>query len=175
MKKEAIIHSLSTGHRAFVDFIKTLSKEEFEFSKNEKWTPGQQLEHLYLSIRPLEKILHSIDVLTQFNFGKSNGTSKEYTVLTHYYRTVLEAGAKATAPFLPKIVHYEALQELTKKLATTIESLCRNLEKFTEQELDDYFIPHPLLKNLTIREMLYFTMCHVAHHHKRTIANLNRA
>ncbi len=172
MKKETIIRSLSTSHRAFVDYVNTLSKEEFEFSKNEKWTPGQQLEHLYLSIRPLERILQSSDVLTQFNFGKSSGTSKEYAVLTHYYRTVLEAGAKATPPFLPKVVHFEALQELTKKLVTTNDSLCGNLEKFSEQELDDYFIPHPLLKNLTIREMMYFTMCHIDHHHKRTMANL---
>ncbi len=45
-----------------------------------------------------------------------------------------------------------------------MQTLCSKLEKFDEIERDTYILPHPLLGKLTIREMLYFTIYHVAHH-----------
>ncbi|NBX80802.1 MAG: DinB family protein, partial [Flavobacteriales bacterium] len=37
-------------------------------------------------------------------------------------------------------------------------------DNFTEDDLDKYVLPHPLLGKLTLREMLCFTIYHVKHH-----------
>jgi hypothetical protein len=38
------------------------------------------------------------------------------------------------------------------------------LQKWPENDLDKYRLPHPLLGKLTLREMLFFTLYHNRHH-----------
>ena len=49
-------------------------------------------------------------------------------------------------------------------LKKEVEKLVHKLDKFTEDDLDKYVLPHPLLGKLTLREMLCFTIYHVRHH-----------
>ncbi len=42
--------------------------------------------------------------------------------------------------------------------------LAAALGMWTEQELDEYQLPHPLIGNLTVREMLFFTIYHSLRH-----------
>ena len=48
-----INQKLQENHQQFVEFIQTLPEEFFTVSKNEKWTPGQQLDHIRRSVQPL--------------------------------------------------------------------------------------------------------------------------
>jgi hypothetical protein len=48
------------------------------------------------------------------------------------------------------------------------------MDKFSEAQLDEYVLPHPILGKLTIREMLYFTIYHATHHHLATLKNLEK-
>ena len=50
------------------------------------------------------------------------------------------------------------------KLFRIISSICKNLDKFSEEDLDKFILPHPLLGKLTMREMMYFTIYHAQHH-----------
>jgi len=45
-----------------------------------------------------------------------------------------------------------------QRLANAIE---RN---WTDEKLDNYLAPHPLLGKLTLRELIYFTIYHTEHH-----------
>jgi hypothetical protein len=45
--------------------------------------------------------------------------------------------------------------------------LARRIDRFSETQLDQLILPHPLLGKLTLREMLYFTIYHVQHHQKQ--------
>ena len=49
----------------------------------------------------------------------------------------------------------------------------KNIDKLDEEDLDNYILPHPLIGKTTIREMLYFTIYHVQHHHKAIVDNSN--
>ena len=42
--------------------------------------------------------------------------------------------------------------------------LLEQVEAWSESDLDTYVLPHPLLENLTSREMLFFTLCHNQRH-----------
>jgi hypothetical protein len=39
-----------------------------------------------------------------------------------------------------------------------------NLHRSSQSALDRWRLPHPLLGRLTVREMLFFTLCHNRHH-----------
>ncbi len=172
MNKHEIIADLSAKHAAFAAYINSLNEKEFTASLNQKWTAGQQLEHIYKSVFPLARVTVSQDALVKMNFGMANRASKSYDLVIGEYEQQISKGAKATAPFEPATVGFNDRAELLEKLQSTLHKLNNQIENFTEQELDDYLIPHPLLGKLTLREMLYFTGFHVVHHHRQTINNL---
>lgn len=99
-------------------------------------------------------------------FGKPKSTSRGYDKLVNDYLSVLNTGGKASGIFIPKAVKFSDREALLKKLQATISKVNKSLSKYTEEELDDSRLPHPLLGKLTLREMMLFTIYHVEHHHK---------
>jgi len=56
MDKAAIIGELNNKYTAFSDYVARMPEHDFMFSLNgEKWTAGQQAEHLCKSVEPLNK------------------------------------------------------------------------------------------------------------------------
>jgi hypothetical protein len=70
------------------------------------------------------------------------------------------------------LVSYDQKPALVQSISNEIKWLSEKLDKFTEEELDKYILPHPLLGKLTIREMMYFTIYHVLHHQMMTERDL---
>ena len=66
-----------------------------------------------------------------------------------------------------KKVAEEFKEKLKEKLKNEVLNLCLSIEKISEEDLDYYLLPHPILGKLTLREMLYFTIYHVKHHEKQ--------
>ena len=64
-------------------------------------------------------------------------------------------------------------EDLIQEFKMTNDKFLKKLDSFEEDDLDKYLIPHPVLGKLTIREMLYFTICHTLHHHKAIISQAN--
>jgi hypothetical protein len=152
--------------------IADLSDQEFLRSTHGKWTAGQQLEHIVKSVRPVNLALIIPKFLLRLSFGKANRASKSYDALIEKYKLKLEQGGKSSAPFLPKQVVIHQRQKLSTKLQSLINSLSKQLDSFSEKQLDLLILPHPLLGKLTLREMLYFTLYHVEHHEKQVVENL---
>ncbi len=166
MTKDVIIQKLSSSHHEFVDLMLSLSESDFTFSVNNKWTAGQQFEHIYLSVSPLTKALMLPAFLLKWIFGKANRPSKDYDTLVKKYHDKLEKGGAASGRFVPKRILFNQKDELTKRLLKTVAQLCKTVDRFSEAELDFVILPHPLLGKVTLREMLYFTIYHVEHHMK---------
>jgi molybdopterin synthase catalytic subunit len=55
-----------------------------------------------------------------------------------------------------------------KAYENVVKKLNKVAQKCSEKDLDYYVIPHPLIGKLTLREMLFFCIYHVQHHHKIT-------
>lgn len=173
MEKSAIINEINTKYQAFASFIEGLSEADFTFSLNgEKWTAGQQTEHLCKSVAPLNKGLMAPEFALKAMFGKAEHDSVTYADLVARYKSELAAGGKAPSDFVPKPVAFDRKGELLGELQAQVAKLCKNIEKYDEAKLDKLVLPHPLLGKLTIREMLYFTMYHAEHHLTHTRNNL---
>ncbi len=174
MDTDAIISELRENHTAFFNFIKDLEDEDFVFSPPGKWTAGQQLEHIFLSVKPLNSALRLPAFFLKFNFGKANRPSKSYEELVEKYKVKLGGGGPAgNSRFFPAPVDLSRKALLLEKTAREIETLTRKIRKFSESALDELILPHPLLGKITLREMMFFTIYHVQHHHHFTKQNLD--
>lgn len=174
MTKPDIKNNLLTHHQNFIAIIQNLTEQEFLLSINEKWPAGQQLDHIYRSVKPLVLAFGLPKFLLATFFGRANRLSKNYPELVEKYTTKLASGYKASAKYSPAPIALSQRDKLAKKLSGSINKLNKRIGSFSENDLDRYILPHPLLGKLTIRKMLFFTIYHVQHHQSLTLKTLNK-
>ncbi|HET6768969.1 MAG TPA: DinB family protein [Chitinophagaceae bacterium] len=162
--KPQLISALNEKIDAFNNYIESLSKEQFEETRNGKWSAGQNLDHLIRSIRPLQVAYRLPKFALLILFGKTNRPSRTYDEVVTKYKTKLTAGGKASGPFIPPFIGFEKKEALIRKYKDQKQKLIAKVEKQAEKDLDTYILPHPLLGKVTLREMLFFTIHHNEHH-----------
>ncbi len=172
MKIELIIEEFRQHYAQFGNFLEGLPKDKFEVGDNSKWSPAQQLDHIVISIQPLAKALANKHFI-QDKFGKSHRNSVSNEILINRYLQKLAEGGKAVGPFLPSNVGWNEKESLLNQLCEAMESISTVLKDYSEEELDELMLPHPLLGHLTLREMMYFTNYHVTHHENNIKRLLN--
>lgn len=165
MTKFSMIESMTENHQRFTNYINQLTEQEYLFAMPEKWTAGQQLDHLVRSTKPLILAVRLPLFIAQLIFGKANRPSISYEELVEKYLQKIQAGAKATGNFIPPPISFDKKESLIKELNSIVGKINKGLSKFSEEELDECILPHPLLGKITFREMIYFTIYHVDHHH----------
>jgi hypothetical protein len=175
MTKAEIIEALENNHKAFSDFMISLSKKDFLFAPEGKWSAGQQLDHIIRAVSPLAIGLRLPKFVFSLSFGVANRPSKDYEALVKKYQARLEAGGKARGRFVPAEIGFEDRQKSIDQLRRLVARLKKNMNSFSETQLDKYILPHPLLGKVTIREMMYFTMYHVQHHHQLALKNIGHS
>lgn len=173
MNKQEIIDQLSAKHQLFADFVSGLSEADFSASKNGKWTAGQQVDHIQRGVSAVRSALAIPKFVPNLIYGSADRPSRNYDELVQIYLRKLAAGGKASGRFIPKAIWFSHRTDLIRNLMTTVVALSKRVEKQTEDDLDKYLLPHPILGKLTFREMLLFTIYHVEHHHKNAISNLS--
>jgi len=172
MDKNEILHRLYFSHARFINQITVLPDSVYVHSVNDKWTPGQQLDHIIKSVSPVNLAFGLPRFLLRVIFGKANRPSRTYDELVEKYHVKLATGYKASAPFIPRSIDAHYRERMPKKLRTLVYSLMYRADTFSENQLDALLLPHPLLGKLTLREMLYFTIYHAEHHEKQVLKNL---
>lgn len=172
MNKAEIKNVLEKRYSDFTEYIGGLSNEEFLFADQSKWSAGQQLKHIVLCVNPLVQVFGMPNTMIKQNFGTTESPGRTYDKLLGDYLEKLNQGGKAPNKYVPEIVSENEKPELMKNLSKLIEKLNTEIENFTEKELDTLCIPHPLLGNISLREMLYNAIYHVEHHQKRAESNL---
>ena len=174
MNREEIKIRLQNDHRQFTELILSLTDHDFLLSANDKWTAGQQLDHIYRSVAALTQALILPKFVIKLITGKTNRPSRDYGALVAKYQSKLAAGGRATGRFVPKVVLPDQKDKLKSKLLKSVGTLCKRVDRYNEKQLDYYILPHPLLGKLTLREMLFFTIYHVEHHRQLTLKNLGQ-
>ena len=168
MNKQAIIHSLADNHNSFMNYINELTADEYSYSFQQKWTAAQQLEHIVLCVKPLVQVFSLDKSIIEQNFGRTDRQNRTYEILLKNYLEKLNEDGKAPTRFVAEAISQNDKQVLIETLTKSINDLCLKIQKFNDEELDSLLIPHPLLENLTLREMLYNAIYHVTHHQKLT-------
>ncbi len=174
MTRSEIATRLREDYKRFAVMISSQTDEDFLHAADGKWTAAHQLDHMYRSVRPLLTAVQLPGFVPLLLFGKPKRPSRTYEEVVASYKDKLSAGAKASGGYIPKKVTVRDRNRLLIKMTDTIEALAKKVEKMDEDKLDSIILPHPILGKLTLREMLYFTIYHVGHHHKATMKNLGK-
>ena len=166
MTKDKIAEVLQTDHGQFIQQVQQLKAIDFCYAPEEKWSAAQQLDHIVKSVSPVNMAMGLPKFILKWKFGTANRPSKTFDELVEKYNWKLLEGGKASGRFVPAPVTVEEKEKLLAELNKTVSNLCRKTGKHSEDALDTYILPHPLLGKLTLREMLYFTAYHVEHHRR---------
>lgn len=168
MERTEIKDTLMRKHREFIDYVQAMDERTFVKAPKGKWHAGQQLSHVLKSL----KAVYIGMVMSKFQlklvFGKANRPSSTYEDLVTRYHDKLAEGYQNREAYMPQEVSFEDRKTLCDKVMSYASRLGKQLDKYEGEELDEYVLPHPLLGKLTIREMAYFAIYHVEHHHKLT-------
>ncbi|MBK0381760.1 DinB family protein [Pedobacter sp. SD-b] len=168
MNKNEIIANI---HIAHTQFWKTASHlPNVHKSANDKWSVAQNVEHINISLSRVSNYLALSKSIIESNFGLSLRASISNEELIENYYKAMGNGIKAPPAFIPKANSEIKISMLITEGENSLKDCIFNLEKWGEEDLDKYNCPHPVFGKITAREILYFTIFHVQHHHK-TIAN----
>ncbi|WP_313270001.1 DinB family protein [Sphingobacterium sp.] len=168
MTKQELIKTFSDNHYTAISYIQALPESHFSFRHNEKWTAGQQLKHILLTLLPFPKVLQSKDFISE-KFGTLERAPWDYDAVRNNY---LKTSRQAPKQFLPEEIATEQKELLIAQTEETLETISQLLALYKEDELDRLALPHPLLGKLSIREMFYLMSYHPIHHLNQIKANL---
>lgn len=151
--------------QAFLNLSQPLTDEQFFAPLDgDKWSVAENLQHLYLSTRPVARLMAGQRALLD-QFGKPVNPSRPYEQLVaDYKRTITDNGIKAPASVSARAEDLTDRSVVETNFAKANQGVIDALNNWTEEELEHYVIPHPALGPLTVREMICFTAYHIQHH-----------
>lgn len=164
--KVFITSLLAANSTAFVQFVNKLSEEQFTTTSSDKWSVGQNVEHLIKSLSPVNLALRMPAFVLRFQFGKPNRKPRTYQELVTRYLEKLQAGGRAPGRFVPPPIVWADKEKKLTDFANEVANMIKRMNSWNEDQLDKYLLPHPLLGKLTLREMLFFSGYHIEHHLK---------
>jgi len=176
MDKTTLIKSLDDNTAQFIELVKGLNKDEFEFNVNDKWSAGQDLMHLIKVLRIVNIGFTLPKPILRLLFGINKKENHSFEDLRQLYKNALEGGAKAPTIYIPKPVSYNEKDSLIQKYATLNKSFIDKLNNHTVFELNSFRLPHPILGKISLGELASFTSFHTSHHFdslKSKLAHLN--
>lgn len=171
-----IKNRLEEANETFRQYCHSLGDEQFFHQPVDKWSAAQQVKHLTTSTRMAKLALTLPVFMVKIIGGKANRPSRSYDELVAKYKSKLEQGGKASGRYIPKAIpasfgKEKMLNRFVKEMEAFASALTRNR---TEEQLDKYVAPHPLLGKITLRELCYFTIHHT-YHHLETITKMTVA
>ncbi len=173
MKKIEIKDQLLKVHAEFANFIAAQSEPNFSFATDGKWNAGQQLGHIVLSVAALNHAINNPKYLQPLAEMLPQRPPMDFGALVALYNQLV-TGAQAPPRFIPDSIQFEQKEKLVQEMTNAIEELCNHMDDYSESDLDKLTLPHPRLGRLSIREMLFFTIHHAAHHYLRTQQTFTR-
>jgi hypothetical protein len=164
MNKSEIITNLNTAHLAFWDTAIHLPNTYAPI--NGKWSVAQNVEHINIALLRLSNYLALPKSTIKSNFGLSERASTSNEKIIKVFKNALENGVKAIDSFIPELNQETSIEELVSQGKDLLDAFISNLENWSEEELEMYNCPHPILGKIPLREVLYFTIYHVQHHNE---------
>jgi DinB superfamily len=162
MTRTELIQALEARQNELNTFFSSIHEHEFLADKSPKWNPAQHLIHLTKSGSRIAQGLQARDQLPNHETP-----SRAYEVIRDTYLATLK---QAPADLLAKVgasVQVEtgsSQAQITQAYLQAGKQLREAAQSWSETDLDAKAMPHPVLGNVSIREMLEFVVYHDLHH-----------
>lgn len=162
MNSSEIVAALEQQERDSAAYWNAFGDAAFFQKIGSGWSPAETVRHLAKSTRAVAKALGYPKILLRLKFGRAKRASMSYDELVAAYRKKLDEGGQA-GRFAPSPGDKDRTS-ITREFTSVQRELRTMIARWPEQKLDRIQLPHPLLGNLTVREMLMFTLYHQRHH-----------
>ena len=162
--KPTLINELTSCFELLYKTATLVPDSLFNTSKENKWTPAENISHLITATKMTVLPFTLPKFVPLLLYGKGKGVSRTYDEVVASYESKLANGAKATGVYVPAKTNYEQ-EKISSEILKQREKLVQAVSnKWTEEQLDNYQVKHPILGKLTMRELAYFTIYHNIHH-----------
>ncbi len=170
----ALRQGLAELQQEITALVDDMSSEEFQTPQGEHWSPAEHIRHLVTAMRALVQGMSAPKILLALRFGLNRKGSRSFEEIRESYRAALDAGGKASGRYDPSARRIELEPEELRALIMSRwiavgENLDRAVSSWSDRALDRHQAKHPLLGVMTVRELLYFTLYHNAHHARRIV------
>ncbi len=145
-------------------YVKTIDDAIFKKSMDGKWSIAQNVDHLTISNNITALSMNMPKMVLKQLYKTNNRPNWNYDEVVWKYHQKLSAGAKASLAFQPKFSLVPMRSLVNRFWNNSCDSLLKAIDKWSEEDLDTYLVPHPLIGKMTMRELLFFTVYHVGHH-----------
>ena len=167
--KETLIDALKDSNRRVIEWFTVIPAQDFFTRQGEVWSASDNVDHLIKAHKPVAKALKLPKITLRAMFGKPDKVSLTYEELCQIYREAITKGAQAAGRYLPNqedpdVMAKTRQSELLDQFSTASTQLVTAIEMWEDDDLDSYYLPHPILGKLTIREMIFFTIYHNLRH-----------
>lgn len=164
MNKTTLIDFLQKGFEEVKSLAITTSQEAFYYKPDDAvWSAAENVQHLIQAVQPINRLFGRPKSYFAEKWGYANHSSRTYEGIVDAYHAALGTGGTATGAFVP-LAPDPDLNQLLDEFTQTNDALVNHLTDWTEDELNKYVIPHPLMGPLTVGEMMLFTAYHTRHH-----------
>ena len=164
VSKLEILAALESNARSIVEFFSSLPDRVALEGDADHWSPAHHLVHLTKASVSVERALGS------------GALPRHPTARSRAYAEVRDAAAAAVAGTAKEkllemgrtvaVAPGVEVADITRAFARASAGLRTAASSWTEEALDRHAIPHPLMGELTVREMLLFFVLHERHHLK---------
>ena len=168
MDKDEIADLLETKHQELFAWLEKQPQENWELGPKEKWSTGQHIQHLVDSLQLLNNALSYPKFLLKYKFGTCNREPRDYNAVAEKYQQKLLENQERARVFNQKLKK-PALGErvrLLTKFQIQQKKLQYKTKRINEKKLDTLLIPHPLMGEMTLREIIMWTAYHTEHYTK---------
>ncbi len=172
MTKQELKTTLEDTFKNLATEVAHIDDASFFAPIGEKWSVAENILHLTQSVKGLNQGMSLPKAFLEQQFGKIDRPVLSYEHTVEKYLNVLATGVTASGAFVPQMPENPSKEILLGSYLKHHQILTDFLDDWSETELDEYCIKHPVLKNLTIREFYYFMNYHILHHRKAILKGL---
>lgn len=162
--KEELLIQLDIIFKLFLDIIQKYNVDQLNQQWDGKWSIFQNIDHLNKSNQLTTLGYKTPKIILRALYGKSDGPSRTTQEIINLYQSFLGKGAKSPRLLGGKNAHLKDKEKLLEAYKSKIQALRNAVQEWTEKDLDFYCMKHPIIGNITAKEMLSFTVYHQFHH-----------
>ena len=167
--KDEIRDALASTLNQLSNELEQLTQEQFVVKPVKVvWSIAEEFDHVLKSNTAIASALKVMPLSLKIKFGRPNRPLRSYDEVKNRYNEKLSLIKGAQAPANFRTIEGDELnkEHMLSHWKSTTKKLDTRIQKWSDRNLNNTLLPHPLLGKVMVREILYFTHFHTLHHIK---------